>query len=893
MGWRRDPYGLLARLLGREARRRDVEDEMGFHVDQLIRRLRDEGLTEDEARAEATRRFGDRARYAEETVAQDQAADRARAWRERLGSALREWRIAVRTLRRNPGFFVFSLVPLTLAFTGLTATMALVEQALIRPLPYADADQLVVVRHPVPGLEEGTAWNLSQAGYHFFRGESRALAELGVWVGSSVNLAAAEGVERAPAVRVSASLLDVLGVVPTLGRGFTEADNGRGAPSVALLDHRVWRDRFGSDPTIVGRTLRVDAEPVEIVGILPAGFEHPLMDAQVWLPLTLDPNARPVNAHFYRAIGRVRSAILPESAQTELAGFIPSLPDRFPEAYSQGFLDRYRFGLEVIPLREAVMGSLARTLWILLLPAFAVLAVTLLNVLGLFALRWEARRREVAVRQVVGARRGHLAWNALAETLTLTLPAALFAGIGVQTILRFLPAHVERALPSLVEVAAGPWTWGLLAALLVGATWILAWPGVLTGSTLAPGLREREGTPSRARRRVREVLVISQVALALVLATSAGLLLRTVANLRAVPLGFDATDVTVARLSFPIVRYQDHDAVWSFSETLRRSLETLPGLVSVGVTTRRPFSGADGCSLVFVENRPLGPDERPPCVATPMSSPGYLEALDVPVTGRMPRWSDATSGEVVVSRSLAERFWPGRDPIGQGIRGNGDEAPFYRVVGVAGDVRADGFRQDVEDAVYFPIRPLEGAPLWGPWRTLDLVVESRAGAPVLGPLQRAVTAADPEVALADVTPMSVALSRTMARETLATALVGASAVLALLLSALGLYGVLAYTVRLRRREIGVRLALGATARQVRRRVLGHSVFLGVCGLIVGGVLAMLGARLLRSFLFGVAPWDPVTLVTVVGAMAGTVLLAGWLPARRASSVDPVEALRSE
>lgn len=872
-----------------------MTEEMEFHINRLVEQLKADGMDEAEARAEAARRFGDRTRWFRETIQEDRMAERSRAWRDRTLNGLREWRLSVRSLIRKPGFLAFSVLPLGLAFAGLSLVAGIVEQVLLRPLPYADEDRLVVVRHPVPGLEEGVEWNLSQAGYHFFRRESRSLEALGVWVGSGVNVSDDESAARVSSALVSASLFDVLGAKPARGRLFVEEDNAPDAARVVVLDHGFWQSRFGGDPAVVGTVIRINSEPAEVVGILAEGFQHPVFPVDIWTPLRLDETAPAVNSHFYQGIGRLALGVSAEQAQSELAAYLPSLPERFPQAYSTGFLNRYRFGISVGALRSTVVGEIGRTLWLLLAAAAAVLLVALANVLGLFVLRSEVRGREFAIRSAVGASRGRLLWSAISETVTVTGAALALATVASFLAFRALASADVPMLPSLITLRMGPLSWALLGVLFLVSTLVLALPaGSLGSGRESMQTRGRRTGTTRARIRTREGLTVVQVGLALVLATGAGLLLRTVYNLRTVDLGFVTTELTVAKVSLPPARYRDYDAVWAFLGSAAQALEAQPGIDHVGFTTVRPLSGNDGCSLVFVEGYETGPDDRPPCITTQSVTPGYFQAMGIKVAGTLPRWVDGPGADVTVSGAMADRFWPDRDPMGRGVRGNGEGPPFYRVAGVAGDVRQDGLREPLEEVVYFPVRPVEDMPLWGPPRLLDMAVRGPVGtAGLAAAIRTAFQDIDPEVAVSEITPMEAVVGSAMARETLALIVIGAGAFLTLLLSAVGLYGLFAYMVKLKSRDIGVRMALGATGQAVRLSIIVRSLVLGLVGVGAGIIGTFLLARLLQSVLFDVPVHDLATLGLVIVAILATVLAASWVPARRAANVDPMEALRAD
>ncbi len=896
MGWIPDRYQELRRLLRPESAEEEIDEEMAQHFELLVERLLRSGMSPLEARAEASRRFGDLDAYRSETRAIARKARIRTARRERLQTWLGDLWITVRSLGRRPGFSVAVLATLVLSLAGTAVTFTLIDTVLLRPLPYSAPDELVVVRHPVPGLEEGQEWNLSAAGYFFFQQNARSLQGLGIWSGTHVSVAGDEGAERAIAALVSGSLLRVLEARPALGRLLDDSDNRPGAPLTVVLDHGFWRQRYGSDPDIVGRVVTVNSAEREVVGVLEPGFGHPILDAQLWMPLELDPTARPVNSHIFQSIGRLAPGTDRQTAERELAGFTTQLPELFPEAYSEGFMDQYRFGLAVHRLQDDVVGSLELLLWILVAAALLVLVVATSNVAGLFLVRAEARRHEMAIRSSLGASVGRLTWHGASEAVLLVTGSAVVALALASAVLRVLDAAELESLEWITSPSVSP---GAALAVVVTAALVAAGLGSLTRALpVSPVQSLREGgtagtTPRR--RSVRELMIVGQITVALVLVTGAGLLLRSAINLGRVDSGLDTDGSWMASVALPPVRYGGYEEAGRFFQQLSERMEALPGIRSVGATNAPPLSGQDGCALIFVEGRPLASDERPPCVATPMVAPGYFDALGIPVRGRAPGWSEIDAGEVVVSRAFADRFWPGEDPIGRGVKGNGDEPPFYRVVGVAADVRADGLDRPPEEAVYFPLMPIEGAPLWSPLRsaTLTISTEGTSQENLAAMLRREISALDPEVPVSDLRSVAAVVSRSTARRSFAATLVGTAAALAVLLAALGIYGLLAYLVGNRRAEIGVRMALGADPADVLRMIVLRSLLLTVFGLVAGLVGSVLLSRSLESMLFEVSPLDPATMALATALILAIVLLASVAPARRAAAVNPVQALRTE
>lgn len=811
---------------------------------------------------------------------------------------------AVRSLRRSPGFTVIAVLVLALGIGATTAIFALLDSVALRPLTFPEAERLVWINSPVPGVGPDAVWGLSPAGYFHLRNENRTLDALGVYAGAfgatQFNITGTGEPRRVAGAVVSASLFDVLRARPVLGRLIGPDDDRPGAPSVAVLGHGFWQREFGGDPGVIGSIIQINEMGTEIVGVLSPGIELPDRRADLWVPLQLDPAARPVNTHYLAAAGRLKPGVSAGEAQRDLARLTSQFPELFPTAYYDGFMRETGFNTAVTPLRDHVIGNMARVLWVLLGAVGLVLLIACANVANLFLVRAEARRRELAVRSALGARRGQLAGHYLAEGLLLSLTAGvlglIFADAGVRLLLALAPVGI---VPRLEEVGLGGASFGFAAAVSLIAGIVFGLFPVLRARIDLAALRDgsRSVSLSPRQHRVRAGLVMGQVALAVVLLAAAGLMLRSFQQLRRVEPGFDAEGVLTLEVAISPARYQSYESVNRFYHTLLARIEALPGVRSAGGAQVLPLRSMGFCSIIFVEDMPLSPGEEPPCVGTHQATPGYFEALGIPVTGRAPDWLDMerAAGDVVVTRTLAARLWPGEDPIGKGIKGNSSEPPFYRVVAVTGDLRGDGLDRAPNEAVFFPMLPLAGASLWSPPRFMHLVVKTQSAQPteLTSAIRRALDEIDPAVPIGAVQTMDEVVARSMMRTTFAMLLLGIAAGIALLLGAVGLYGVIAYVVGRREQEIGVRVALGAGGAQVARLVVGQSLRLALAGVGAGLVVALAVTHVLRTLLFEVSPMDPVTLGAVALILIGVALVASWVPARRAARIDPMVALRAE
>jgi putative ABC transport system permease protein len=882
---------VLRALFRRERVEAEMDDEFRFHLEMETEQNLRAGLSPAEARRRALVAFGAVERVREEC--RDARGTRG------VEEGAKELRLAARRLLRQPGFTLPVLLTLALGTGAATAVFTLLDAVVLRPLPYPAAERLVRLASPVPGVEPGARWGVAKGQFLHFQRQAHSFEALGLYTAAPVVLAA-EGpgrpAERAGAARVSGGVLDVLGVRPRLGRRITVEDGLTEEPAVALLGHDLWVRRFGADPGVVGRTMPVEGAPVRIVGVLPPDARLPeelelpdLARIDLWLPLWLDPAQPARNNHVFRAVGRLRPGVTPAAAQSELARLTAALPAVLPEAYSPEFMRSTGFSTEAVPLREGVVGGAGRVLWVLFAAVGLLLLVACANAAGLFLARLQARRREMAVRAALGAGRRELARHFLAETVPLALAAGALALLMAHGAVRLLVALSPAGIPRLDEVRVG-WTAILftLGVSLAAGTAFGLLPLLRREGDVAL-LREagRGMAGSRRQHGARAALVVAQVALSLVLLAGAALLFQSFRRLSAVHPGFDPRGVLTFRVSLPAARAESFEAADAFHRALVARLEAVPGVEAAGVGSALPLSGYDGCTAVIVE----GPAQA--CVPVHTAAPGWLRALGVPVRGREGAWGEGRVA--VVSRAFAERTWPGRDPVGRTLYVGGIDTAPYRVVGVAGDVRGAGLDRPATEDVHLPLHPPSPALGSAPPPSVAVALRARAGRPerLEAAVRRAVAEVDPQAPVADVRPLSALVSTSMARTSFAALLLGAASLLALALSAVGMYGVVAYLVAQRRAEIGIRMALGAPARRVAREVVAGSLRLAALGVVLGLAGAVAATRALRSLLFGVSPADPWVLALASAFLAAVAALASWAPARRAMRVDPAEALRHE
>jgi putative ABC transport system permease protein len=893
----------------------ELGDEFRFHIEERIAQFMATGMSRAEAEAEVRRRFGDLEQYRSLTKQIDEDTMRQRGRLELLDTVRREVRHAARVLLRTPAFSLIAFITLALGIGAATAIFTVLDAVVLRPLPYPDAGELVSVLHPatVPGSGE-RKWGLSAGGYFQFRTNTRVLDALAAYRMSGFTVVGDGDAELVRVGNVTASLFSVLRARAALGRLISPEDDKPGAARVAVLSHEFWERRFGGDRGAVGRSLQTSSGSYEIVGVAQRGLTLPMpgpsasssnltaFGVDVWIPLQLDPAGPFQNDHGYTGVGRLAEGRTVGEAQLEFARLLRPFPELIPTAYTDEFIRNYNFRVEVAPLQQVVLGAtVPRTLWTLFGSVLLVLLIASANVANLFLVRMEARRREVAIRTALGAERVHMAVHHLAESLMLCLAAAV-AGVGIAWVaLRALLSLAPTNIPRLgsVELSGASVVFAVTLALLIGVIFGLM---PLARRALAMAILREGGrglTASPRQRLARAALVVGQMALALVLLASAGLMLRSFSRLREVRPGLDPRNVIAFDVSLPFTEFPAMEDAGRFHRELARRIAALPGVGAVGASTYMPFEDyGTSCTVVFRENRPYARGEEPPCVATPRATPGFFEAVGITVHGRTTTWDDvdALTQAVVLTGALAERLWPGEDPIGKGIGSNGwDSKVWYRIVGVIPEVRLEALDLAPTEAVFYAASDLIPNRRSGRLNDLVYFVRTSGAEPeALTPaLRRILAEMNPRVPFVNPRLMSDVVSHSMARTSFIMIMLGIAAGTALLLSAVGMYGVISYLVAQRRSEIGVRIALGARMQQVARLVVMQSLRLALIGVALGLIGAFLTTKVLSSLLFGVSPTDPVVMIIVSLVLAVIAGAASFGPARRAARTDPMQALRSD
>jgi len=826
-----------------------------------------------------------------------------------MESMTREFRQVFRKLTRSPSFTLVAVLTLALGIGANAAIFTVVHSILIRPLPYPDQDALVVPQHTAPGMGV-TDVPHSEATYLIYAQDNRVFQAIGVYRQDALNLTGGQEPERVPAVRATHEVLSILGAVPQVGRLTNEEDDLPGSLPVAILTQEIWQRRYGADPSVVGRTIQLNGVSHEVVGILPAGFRFMRPEAEIFVPARFD-RAEPDEGSFdMTGIARMKDGVTMDAVRADMARMIRLMPERYSGDINQAMLDQIGFAPRVVTLKEATVGDVSRTLWIILSAVGFVLLIACANVANLFLVRAEGRQREVAVRTALGASGRDMARYFLTESLTLGLVGGigglLLAWAGTRALVAFGPENLPRVSEISMDLSAILFTLGisLLAGLLFGLVPVLKY----RTPQMASGLKEggRGGSAGKERHRVRNTLVVSQMAMALVLLVGSGLMIRSFQALRNVDPGFDPLGVLTLRITLPDASYPGAEDRVAFYERLQESLAGLPGVVGVGAGSGLPLAGGVNRSGTWFEDFPITADEVPDVIETNRVTAGFLETMGARLLeGRTLDAFDARdrTGAVVVTRALAEHYWPGESALGKHLSQNSDvgrataesDIPWQTIVGVVEDVRTVQMDQEPVPLLFFPL--LQDIPDGGSDRTPNSMAWAirTSGEPtaLLPAIRQTVWAQDPNIPIADIRTMESMVRDSMARTSFSMALLVIAALVALLLGTVGIYGVISYVVTQRTREMGIRLALGAEEGLVAGMVLRQGGVLAGLGILIGLVGALGLTRLMEALLYGVSATDPLTFLAVPLVLGAVALLASWLPARRAARTDPVEALRAE
>jgi putative ABC transport system permease protein len=806
--------------------------------------------------------------------------------------------LGFRILHRNPGFTITAILLLALGIGANTAIFSVVDAVLLRPLPYPDSSRIMQIWHvpPAKSFPGLSLFSVSPANYLDWRSMNHSFEDMAAYGGARFNIGGKERPESIQAAPVAAGFFSILRVQPILGRGFTPDDDRPGQGHVVVLGNALWRDRYGADPSVIGRKIVLDGDTYTVIGVMPRTFRFPSW-AQLWTPLAWTGEERAVRGnHNYLVIGRLKPGVDIRAAQAELTAISSRLEQLYPE-------DDKGWGAKILTLREQTVGDVRPALLVLLGAVGFVLLIACANVANLVLGKILTRKKEIAIRSALGATRGAILRLVLAETLLLSVVGGalglFLARFGTTLIVKFLADRLPRFAEITLSVPVLAFTafLALFAGALAGILPSLRFTKTDVNEALKQG--QSRGSSDSGGGKTRGLLVVSEVALSLVLLIGAGLMVRTLFELSNVKPGFDPNSLLTMTVSIPRNKFATPTAYISFFDRVLQQVRSTPGVESAGVIDDLPMGDGGSHQPIAIEGQPVVPMADQPEVDVRLISPGYLRTMRVPLlSGRDLTDADVAGRNpaVIISKSMAERFWPNKNPLGKHLTLTFFPTTPREIVGIVGDVKLDSLDETRPVAtVYWPLDQVF-APTSETWQSFPMSLAVRTGGDpmsVVTGVTSAVHEVDPETPATDVMTMNELISNTLTPQRSNMFLLAAFAALALVLTAVGIYSVLSYTVRRRVREIGIRMALGASHSDVLKMVITDGMKPILLGVIIGLAAALALGRVVSSLIYGVRSTDPLTFATVAVLLVAVGVLATALPAYRATRVEPIRTLRDE
>ncbi len=851
------------------------------------------GLSPEDARRAARLEMGS------PTAVREQV--REYGWENSIDTLLADVRYAMRRLARTPSFSAATVLTIALGIGATTAIFSAVDGVLLKPLPYPHSDRLVALQHTAPGIGI-KEMNMAPSLYFTYSDESRVFESVSLWVNDSWTVTGLTEPEQVRGLSVSPGFLQTLGVPLELGRGFTSADEIPEGERVVLLSDFLWRSRFGGERSIIGRQLRLDGNGYTVIGVLPPSFRF--MDQPISLIAPLRFNRAEVHLIQFccQGIARLKPGVTLAEADADVARMLPMAQARFPmnPGFSRTLFEDARITPRLRPLKDLLVGGIRGTLWVLMGTVGILLAIACSNVANLMLVRTDARKQELAVRAALGAGAWRIARELLLESVILSCAGGALGVAIAAGVVRWFTASASVHLPRAEEISTDPAVLAfaacisLLIGLLFGLVPVYRYARPALSTELRSGGRLLTG--SRTRLRARGILVSAQVALALVLLVGSGLMIRTALALHRVDPGFSgAAEVQTVRIGIPETQVEDPERVTRMEQEIQRKIEAIPGVSKAAMINWGPMDGGSNDPVYAEDWTPQG--GTPPIRRFKFISPGYVSVIGSRLlAGRDLIWDDLYSRAPValISENLARELW--RNPeaaVGKHVRA-GPKSEWTQVIGVIADLRDDGMDRPAPAIVYWPLLLKLGSSDTANRSVAYVIRTSRAGSTALNQeIRKAVSAVNASLPLADVKTLESVYEQSLARTSFTLMLLAIAGGMALILGVVGIYGTISFSVAQRRREVGIRLALGSPARDITAMFVRQGLAETGAGLVCGLVAAFAITRLMESVLFGVSPADPVSYLTACIALVLAAGLASYVPARRATRVNPVEALRAE
>jgi putative ABC transport system permease protein len=896
--FRTDIRARLAELGLPPVREAEIVEELSEHLEDEYERALGSGASEDEARKQALEQLntpdllGRELKRVERRVSQSPVTLGAETKSTILADLWQDLRYGLRTLLKNPGFTIVAVVALALGIGANSAIFSVVNSVLLRPLPFKSPKQLVMVWENAAhlGFPKNTP---SPPSFLDWQRQNTVFTGMAAMSERSFNLTGVGEPERLEGRRVSANLFDLLGVPALLGRTFVP-DDDRPGTHVALLSYSLWQRSFGLDPSIIGRAVTLNGESYTVIGVMPRGVHlhaYGNWNDELWVPIAFT-NEESTNrgTHFLEVIARIKPGITLKQAQAEIETIAARLAKEYPKYNT-------RIGATVMPLHEEIVGDIKPALLILLGAVGFVLLIACANVANLLLARAAVREKEIALRLALGASRSRLTRQFLTESVLLAFLGGgfglLLALAGIRVLKTFIPPSIPQT--QTISIDGKVLLFTALTALLTGIVFGLAPAMHASHSNLNESMKEggRDSASGRKGNRLRDLLVIGEVAVSFILLVGAGLLINSFLHLRNLDPGFRADHLLTMKVDLSELKYPDGERRSVFFDEVLRRIRVLPGVQSVAVAGNLPLTYNGDSATIAVEGIPDPPPDQWPDVIYRAIGPGYFSTMGIPLI----RGHDFTDQDradskkvVVISEKTAEHYWPGEDPIGKRVKpdATNSDVPWREVIGVVKDVRQNDFIAQPKMQMYFNYRQLNDLA------ANALIVRTSVDPVSLAtPVRNSIWAVDKDQPVADVDTMDHIVSAAIARQRFSMLLLGIFAASALMLAAVGIYGVMSYSVTQRTHEIGIRMALGARRADVLQMTIKQGLKLVSVGMILGLVAAFLLTRILTSLLFGVSATDPITFIGISLVLLAVAILASYLPALRATKVDPIIALRAQ